>query len=55
MKKIIYSFVCLLFVFNCSVYGQETSKAPILKNEISVSTSNLILNNLAIKYSKNIS
>lgn len=55
MKKILYSIVCLFFVFNCFVFAQETTQSPTLKNEISVSTSNLNLNNLSLKYSKNIS
>lgn len=55
MKRNFYLIVCLLFLFNCFVYGQETAKASILKNEISASTNNLILSNLSLKYSRNIS
>ena len=55
MKRIFHLFIGLLFVFNCQVYGQEDLKAPVLKNEISVSTNKLDLSNLSLKYSRNIS
>ena len=55
MKKLFNSIVCLLFVFNCAVYAQESGEKSALKNEISVSTSNLNFDNLSLKYAKSIS
>lgn len=55
MKKFLCSIVGLLFVVNCTVYGQEIAEESIRKNEISVSINNLFLRNLALKYSRNIS
>lgn len=55
MKKLFYSIVCLLFVFNSSIYAQEITQSPTLKNEISVSTSKLTFDDLSLKYSRLIS
>jgi len=55
MKKILKSIVCLLFVFNCTSYAQETIEKSISKNEISVSTSKLTFEDLSLKYARLIS
>lgn len=55
MKKLFYSIVCLLFVFNWAVYAQESDEKSVLKNEISVSTSKLSFDNLSLKYARSIS
>jgi hypothetical protein len=55
MKKLFNSLACLLFLFSCAAYGQEITKTTIPKNELSVSTSNLGLDNLSLKYSTGIS
>jgi hypothetical protein len=55
MKKLFYSFVCLLFVFNWAVYAQESDEKSVVKNEISVSTSKLSFDNLSLKYARSIS
>ena len=55
MKKNLYSIVCLLFIFNYSIYAQDTIQSPNFKNEISVSTSKLSFNNVSSKYAKYIS
>jgi len=55
MKKLFNFIVCLLVVFNCAVYAQETTQSTTLKNEISVSTSRLTFDDLSLKYARFIS
>jgi hypothetical protein len=55
MKKTVCSIVCLLFLFNCLVHAQDTVQSPTLKNEISVSSSKLTLDDLSLKYARSIS
>ncbi len=55
MKNLFISIIFLLFVFNSAIYSQESKEKSVLKDEVSISASNLKFDNLSLKYAKLIS
>jgi hypothetical protein len=55
MKKLLISIILLLFVFNGVVYSQEPEEKSGMKQEVTVSSSNLKFDNLSFQYARLIS
>jgi hypothetical protein len=55
MKKLLISIILLLVVFSSAVYSQEPDEKSVLKEEVTVSSSNLKFDNLSLQYARLIS